>query len=369
MHTRAGLLIVVLLGRLQRRGAGLARRSDRRDLRGAHRRRRRRLLDLHRRRPVQAAHRRAELHPRRRARQLRRQEGASRSARTSIRTSSRRRPPGSKPPARSSTLSVTSAFRTLAQQYLLYKWYQNGQCGISLAAVPGNSNHETGIAVDLGNYSSEIGNMSSHGWTHSYPSSDPVHFDYTAGGTTDLRSESVLAFQKLWNLNNPGAKIAEDGAYGPMTGGEDRGVAGDRLRQGHDLHAADDAAATRRRDAQFAATLVDQSMPQALGAGEIAGGVGRVREHRHGDVGAGHDAARHHRSAGSRQRRCRRPIGSRRTAPPPSTPRPSPARSGRFSFSLARAGGVVAPSRSPSTSGWCRRAWPGSPTRRRSRST
>ena len=91
----------------------------------------------------------------------------------------------------SSTISVTSAFRTIAQQYLLYHWYQTGQCGISLAAVPGNSNHETGIAVDVSNYSSEIGNMSNHGWTHSYPSSDPVHFDYTAGGTTDLRSESV----------------------------------------------------------------------------------------------------------------------------------------------------------------------------------
>jgi hypothetical protein len=44
-----------------------------------------------------------------------------------------------------------------------------------------------------------------------------VHFDYTAGGTVDLRPESVLAFQKLWNLNNPGDKIGEDGSYGPQT--------------------------------------------------------------------------------------------------------------------------------------------------------
>jgi hypothetical protein len=34
--------------------------------------------------------------------------------------------------------------RTVAQQYLLYTWYQNGQCGIGLAAKLGNSNHETG---------------------------------------------------------------------------------------------------------------------------------------------------------------------------------------------------------------------------------
>jgi MYXO-CTERM domain-containing protein len=119
--------------------------------------------------------------------------------------------------AKSLGLDVTSAFRTLAQQYLLYQWYQSGTCGISLAAVPGNSNHETGTAVDLSNYGAAISDMQSNGWTHSYPSSDPVHFDYTAGGTVDLRGESVLAFQKLWNLNNPNDKIAEDGSYGPMT--------------------------------------------------------------------------------------------------------------------------------------------------------
>ena len=60
--------------------------------------------------------------------------------------------------------------------------------------------------------------MTNHGFTHSYPSSDPVHFDYTAGGTIDLRGESVLAFQKLWNLNHPGDQIGDDGDYGPMTG-------------------------------------------------------------------------------------------------------------------------------------------------------
>jgi hypothetical protein len=120
--------------------------------------------------------------------------------------------------AKAHGINVTSAFRTLAQQYLLYRWYQNGQCGIGLAAVPGNSNHETGIAVDVSNYSAALSAMTNHGFTHSYPSSDPVHFDYTGGGTTDLRAESVLAFQKLWNLNHPNDPIAEDGAYGLQTG-------------------------------------------------------------------------------------------------------------------------------------------------------
>ena len=119
--------------------------------------------------------------------------------------------------AESLPLDVTSAFRTVAQQYLLYHWYQTGQCSISLAAVPGNSNHETGTAVDLSNYSAAITAMGAQNWQHSYPSSDPVHFDYTGGGTVDLRSESVLAFQRLWNANNPTDKLAEDGAYGATT--------------------------------------------------------------------------------------------------------------------------------------------------------
>jgi hypothetical protein len=32
-----------------------------------------------------------------------------------------------------------------------------------------------------------------------------------------VRQLSVLAFQKLWNLNNPNNKLTEDGAYGSKT--------------------------------------------------------------------------------------------------------------------------------------------------------
>src|SRR6185312_3619250 len=167
-----------------------------------------------------------------------------------------------------SGLSVTSAFRTIAQQYLLYRWYENGQCGISLAAVPGNSNHETGIAVDMSNYSAEISNMSNHGWTHTYPTSDPVHFDYTAGGTTDLRHDSVLAFQRLWNLNNPNAKIAEDGDYGPITASKIAASPATGFAKGSTC-APKTTPTPAPNDTQWAAELVDQSMPQALGAGEV----------------------------------------------------------------------------------------------------
>jgi uncharacterized protein (TIGR03382 family) len=111
-------------------------------------------------------------------------------------------------------VQVNSAFRTVAQQYLLYQWYLQGRCGIPIAATPGRSNHESGRAVDLANYSALITPMSNRGWAHDVPG-DAVHFDHLA--SPDIRGRDVLAFQKLWNRNHPGDTIAEDGAYGPNT--------------------------------------------------------------------------------------------------------------------------------------------------------
>lgn len=112
------------------------------------------------------------------------------------------------------TIQVNSGFRTVAQQYLLYRWYQQGRCGITAAATPGRSNHQSGRALDIANYSSRITAMANQGWSHSVPG-DPVHFDHLA--SPDIRGKDVLAFQRLWNRNNPNDRIAEDGAYGPQT--------------------------------------------------------------------------------------------------------------------------------------------------------
>ncbi len=106
-------------------------------------------------------------------------------------------------------LTVTSAFRTLVEQYLLY---HEGGCG--LAAQPGRSNHQTGRAVDLSNYSAARSAMTGAGCTQSYPTDDPVHYDCPGA---DMRAASVLVFQRLWNENHPEDRIAEDGAYGPQT--------------------------------------------------------------------------------------------------------------------------------------------------------
>ncbi len=111
-------------------------------------------------------------------------------------------------------LRITSAYRTVVQQWLLWRWWQLGRCGITAAAEPGNSNHESGRAIDVSNYDAWVTRLASHNWDHSVPG-DPVHFDHTM--SADLRGTDVLAFQRLWNRNNLADLIDEDGEWGPMT--------------------------------------------------------------------------------------------------------------------------------------------------------
>jgi len=111
-------------------------------------------------------------------------------------------------------LLITSAYRTVPQQYLLYRWKQLGRCGISAANPPGESNHESGRAVDLSNWSDVVRTMKSNSWSHPY-SGDPVHYEHMA--SPDIRGRDVRAFQRLWNRNNPDDQITEDGDYGPAT--------------------------------------------------------------------------------------------------------------------------------------------------------
>ena len=111
-------------------------------------------------------------------------------------------------------MRVTSAFRTVVQQYLLRTWFEHGRCGITAASEPGESNHETGRALDIGNDEDWIAILGAHGWDHTVPE-DPVHFDHLA--SPDARGADVLAFQRLWNRNAPDDAIDEDGSYGAET--------------------------------------------------------------------------------------------------------------------------------------------------------
>lgn len=116
--------------------------------------------------------------------------------------------------AASEPIEINSAFRTLAQQYLLKKW--EGTCGINIAATPGSSNHETGLALDVDNHTAVQSALESAGWEW-FGAGDAVHFDYQGVGTVDLRDDSVLGFQRLWNRNHPTDTLTLDGSYGPQT--------------------------------------------------------------------------------------------------------------------------------------------------------
>lgn len=118
--------------------------------------------------------------------------------------------------ARGVTMTINSALRTLPQQYLLYRWYKLGRCGIKLAAQPGRSNHESALAVDVEDANAWRPTMAAEKMVW-LGSSDPVHFDFKGEGAVELRGVSVLAFQRLWNRNHPEDPIAEDGVYGPAT--------------------------------------------------------------------------------------------------------------------------------------------------------
>ena len=146
--------------------------------------------------------------------------------------------------AQGGQLSINSAFRTVAQQYLLVQWHNQGRCSITAAAPVGTSNHETGRALDIGNWGEWVGALGNHDWGHTVPG-DEVHFDHLS--SPDLRGYDTLAFQRLWNRNHPDDMIDEDGLYGPATearlvkspaGGFEVGACGEEAWDG-ELVAAD----------------------------------------------------------------------------------------------------------------------------------
>ncbi len=112
------------------------------------------------------------------------------------------------------TIRINSAFRTVAQQYLLRRWKDLGRCGITAAALPGRSNHESGRAIDVSNYAAVGSRLRSNGWDDNV-AGDEVHFEHLS--SPDIRGADVQAFQRLWNRNYPTDLIAEDGDYGPAT--------------------------------------------------------------------------------------------------------------------------------------------------------
>ncbi|NJK38907.1 MAG: D-alanyl-D-alanine carboxypeptidase [Oscillatoriales cyanobacterium RM2_1_1] len=118
--------------------------------------------------------------------------------------------------ARGRKLYVNSAYRTIAQQLMLYNQGQRRQCGIGIVATPGRSNHQSGLAIDVEDYYGWRPFLEAQGWLW-LGQYDPPHFDYVGWGTRDIRWLAILAFQQLWNRYNPRDQIYEDGLYGWST--------------------------------------------------------------------------------------------------------------------------------------------------------
>ena len=112
-------------------------------------------------------------------------------------------------------MTINSALRTVAQQYLVWHWSARKTCGVQMATPPGESNHEIGTALDIAEAGTwrPVLEANEFKWLGA---SDRVHFDYK-GKAPSRTATDVLAFQKLWNKNNKSDLIAEDGRYNPAT--------------------------------------------------------------------------------------------------------------------------------------------------------
>jgi hypothetical protein len=119
-------------------------------------------------------------------------------------------------------IKINSMLRTVAQQYLLFQWYERGRCGIKLAANPGRSNHQSGLAIDVSEPNRWRSTLTRNGFRW-LGKKDRWHFDYVGKKSRRGRAAEptegldVHAFQRLWNRNHPDDPIAENGEFDDAT--------------------------------------------------------------------------------------------------------------------------------------------------------
>jgi Putative peptidoglycan binding domain len=104
-------------------------------------------------------------------------------------------------------ITVSTCYRTLAQQFVL-KQNRSG-----LVAPVGRSDHGSGKSLDITNYSDILDELKKYDFQQSYPDNDPFHLD--CGDIPDNRCLTIKAFQQLANRN--GINIAVDGCMGAGT--------------------------------------------------------------------------------------------------------------------------------------------------------
>lgn len=114
------------------------------------------------------------------------------------------------------TMTVNSALRTVVQQYMVNRWAAQKRCGVQMATLPGESNHESGLALDIREAKLWRRALEDHGFRWLGPK-DRVHFDYKRAPASSHTNADVTAFQQLWNRNHPDDPIAETGRYNAAT--------------------------------------------------------------------------------------------------------------------------------------------------------
>lgn len=111
------------------------------------------------------------------------------------------------------------------QQELINKWNQGGTYNrppyLYKPAMPANSSNHVrngGVAVDIGDWRRFAQICEQYGFVHSYPDSDPVHFDYVGGGSgggytfnQDVQNRQSWLISRGYDLGPHGA----DGLAGP----------------------------------------------------------------------------------------------------------------------------------------------------------
>ena len=109
-------------------------------------------------------------------------------------------------------VTLSSAFRSSAQQFVLCKWKQGRHCSQTFpVAPPGGSGHEAGMCVDVPGWNETL-NYSTQRWldvleeaglSRPLPTKDPVHFCVDGHDSPDLRKRNLMALQQLSNANQP----------------------------------------------------------------------------------------------------------------------------------------------------------------------
>eukprot|EP00118_Oscarella_pearsei_P021009 m.233549 g.233549 ORF g.233549 m.233549 type:complete len:2254 (+) comp40090_c2_seq1:205-6966(+) len=117
------------------------------------------------------------------------------------------------------SLTISSAIRSLPDQYVLSQWQKQGACRqINRVDFPGKSDYMEGVVVDVRQFNQFKLNGSQYGFSWAGNATDNrFTFKGSRLNTVEVQNGMIESFQKLWNLNNPLDTIAVNGQWNNLT--------------------------------------------------------------------------------------------------------------------------------------------------------